>query len=41
MNKKLILPTVVGIISFIALVVSIYTACKILSTNCIQGNTEK
>lgn len=41
MNKKLILPTVVGIVSFIALVVSICTVWKILSTKRIQGNTEE
>ena len=40
MNKKLILPAVIGIV-FVALVVSICTVCKILSAKRIQGNTEK
>lgn len=41
MNKKLILPAVIGIVLFVALVVSICTVCKILSAKRIQGNTEK
>ncbi len=41
MNKNLILPVVVGIVSFVALVVSICTVCKILSAKRIQGNSEE
>lgn len=41
MSRRIIIPMTIGIVSFIALIVSACTVCRILKEKCIQGTPVK